>query len=230
MEPESKIILITGANGGLGKFVTNSFLEIGAFVVGASRSIADSEFPSPRFAAIPAELSTGQKASELVETVCARWGRIDGLVHLVGGYTGGHPIAETDDASFERMLDLNLRSAFYMLRAVLPKMRAQGFGRIVAIGSKAAAEPSPMVGAYAASKAALGSLIRTVARENLDRGITANILLPAGMDTPANRAGNPGGDFSKWVDPLQVAKLAVYLMSDAASWINGAAIPVDGGA
>jgi NAD(P)-dependent dehydrogenase (short-subunit alcohol dehydrogenase family) len=125
---------------------------------------------------------------------------------------------------------LNLRSAFYVIQAVLSKMRGQGAGRIIAIGSKAAAEPSPMAGAYAASKAALVSLIRTAARENRDKNIAANVLLPGTMDTPANRAAMPSADFSQWVDPCQVASLAAHLMSDAASQISGAAIPVDRGA
>jgi NAD(P)-dependent dehydrogenase (short-subunit alcohol dehydrogenase family) len=126
------------------------------------------------------------------------------------------------------MLDLNLRSAFHVIRAVLPILREQNGGRILAIGSKAATEPAPLAGAYAASKAALVSLIRTVARENSDRGISANIVLPGTMDTPANRAAQPDADRSKWVDPDQVAKLLVHLMADESSQINGAVIPVYG--
>jgi NAD(P)-dependent dehydrogenase (short-subunit alcohol dehydrogenase family) len=226
----NKVVLITGFNGGLGTFVTNSFLEAGARVTGVSRTIASSDPHRERFSAMAAELSNRENAEKLVEAVGAQWGRIDGLVHLIGGFAGGQSIADTDDATFERMLDLNLRSAFCVIRAVLPKMRGQGSGRIIAIASKAAVEPSPMAGVYAASKAALVSLIRTLARENRDNRITANVLLPGTMDTPANRAAMPDADFSEWVDPCQVAKLAVHLMSDAASQISGSAIPVDGGA
>jgi NAD(P)-dependent dehydrogenase (short-subunit alcohol dehydrogenase family) len=117
-----------------------------------------------------------------------------------------------------------------MVRATLPRMRAQGSGRILAIGSRAAAEPSPMSGLYAASKAALVSLIRTVASENADRGITANVILPSTMDTPANRASMPAADFSKWVPTAQVASLLVYLASGDAAAVNGAVIPIYGGA
>jgi len=230
MELHNKVVLITGARGGLGTFVTNSFLEAGARVVGVSRSISGSDFPQERFSAIATELSNGESATRLIEAVADQWGRIDGLVHLIGGFAGGQSIADTDDATLERMLDLNLRSAFYIIRAVLPSMREQGAGRIIAIGSKAAVEPSPMAGVYAASKAGLVSLIRTVARENTDKHIAANVILPGTMDTPANRAADPGADFSKWVNPCQVARLAVHLMSNAASQISGAAIPVDGGA
>jgi NAD(P)-dependent dehydrogenase (short-subunit alcohol dehydrogenase family) len=154
--------------------------------------------------------------------------RIDALSHLMGGFAGGSRVADTDDAVFDQMIDMNLRSAFHMMRAVLPRMRAHGSGRIIAIGSKAAVEPAPMAGVYAASKAALVSLVRTVARENADRGISVNVVLPGTMDTPANRSFQPGGDYSKWVSPAQVASLLVHLASDAASQISGAVIPVYG--
>ena len=229
MDLHERVVLVTGAKGGLGTFVTNSFLEAGARVIGVSRSIAASDFPNPNFSAISSEISSGDNARTLVGEVVAKCGRLDGLVHLVGAFAGGQSVAETDDATLDRMLNLNFRSAFYMIQSVLPRMREQGSGRILAIGSKAAVEPSPMAGAYAASKAALVSLIRTVARENSDRGIAANILLPGTMDTPANRAAMAGADFTKWVQPDQVAKLLVHLMSDQASQVNGAVIPVYGG-
>jgi NAD(P)-dependent dehydrogenase (short-subunit alcohol dehydrogenase family) len=127
------------------------------------------------------------------------------------------------------MLDVNLHAAFHVFRAVLPAMRAQGAGRILAIGSRTAIDPQPMVGAYSASKAALVSLVRTVALENKDRGISANVLLPGTMDTPANRAAMPGADPAKWVQPAQVASLLVHLASDQASQVSGAVIPILGG-
>jgi NAD(P)-dependent dehydrogenase (short-subunit alcohol dehydrogenase family) len=129
MELDNKVVLITGAKGGLGTFVTTAFLEAGARVVGVSRSISVSDFPQKRFSAVPAELSNGESARKLIETVAAQWGRVDGLVHLIGGFAGGQSIAETDDATLERMLDLNLRSAFYIIQAVLPRMREQESGR-----------------------------------------------------------------------------------------------------
>jgi NAD(P)-dependent dehydrogenase (short-subunit alcohol dehydrogenase family) len=225
---DHKTALITGAKGGLGTFVTKTFLAAGANVVGVSRSIAASDFPDPRFVAIAAELSTGDAARGVAEAVIQRLQRIDILVHLVGGFAGGAPVAETDDATLERMLDQNFRSAFHILRAVIPVMRATGSGRLVAIGSRAAVEPQPSIAAYSASKAALLSLILSVAKENKDRGVTANIILPGMIDTPANRAADPKADFSKWVDPQQVANLALWLASDASEQVSGAAIPVYG--
>jgi NAD(P)-dependent dehydrogenase (short-subunit alcohol dehydrogenase family) len=225
---EGKIALVTGAKGGLGTFVTESFLDAGAKVIGVSRSIQAADFAHPEFFAMPAELSNGDAARKLVEGVVARFGRIDALVHVMGGFAGGTRVDETDDAAFEKMLDLNYRAAFFMTRAVLPPMRRQGSGRILAVASRQAVEPSAMVGAYSASKAALVSLIRTIALENKDRGISANTVLPGTMDTPGNRTGNLNADGSQWVQPSQVAAILLHLASDAGGQITGAAIPVYG--
>jgi NAD(P)-dependent dehydrogenase (short-subunit alcohol dehydrogenase family) len=225
---EGSITLITGAKGGLGSFVTEAFLAAGATVVGVSRSIRKDDFSHPNFHAMPAELSTGAAARTIAGAVLTRFGRIDALVHVMGGFAGGQSVAETDDATFERMLDLNFRAAFFITRAVLPSMRQQGKGRILAVASRQAVEPAAMVGAYSASKAALVSLVRTIALENKDRGISANTVLPATMDTPANRGGDPGADSSQWVQPSHVAALLVHLASDAGAAITGAAIPIYG--
>jgi NAD(P)-dependent dehydrogenase (short-subunit alcohol dehydrogenase family) len=223
-----KVALITGAKGGLGSTVTQAFLEAGATVVGVSRSINASDFSHPGFTAMAVELSSGEAAQRLADAIVDRFQRIDVLVHLVGGFAGGKPLAETDDATFDRMLDMNLRSTFHIARAVVPHMRKAGTGRVLAIGSRAAVEPGAMAGAYSASKAALVSLIQTLAIENKDRCISANVVLPGTMDTPANRAADPRADFSKWVQPSQVAGMLLHLASDAAAQVNGAVIPVYG--
>jgi NAD(P)-dependent dehydrogenase (short-subunit alcohol dehydrogenase family) len=225
---EGKIALVTGATGGLGTFVTESFLAAGAKVIGVSRSIQAADFSHPEFVAVPVELASGDAARKLANEVVGRFGRIDALVHVMGGFAGGKSVAETDDATVEKMLDLNYRAAFFTMRAVLPGMRQQGSGRILAVASRQAVEPAAMVGAYSASKAALVSLIRTIALENKDRCISANTVLPGTMDTPGNRAGDPKADGSQWVQPSQVAAILLYLASDAGGQITGAAIPVYG--
>jgi NAD(P)-dependent dehydrogenase (short-subunit alcohol dehydrogenase family) len=149
------------------------------------------------------------------------------LVHVVGGFAGGKSVAETDDSTWEQMRDLNLTSAFYVLRATIPHLRKSGSGRIVAIGSLAAAEPHPGLGAYVTFKAALVSLVRTVALENKDAGLTANVVLPGTMDTPANRKAMPDADFSKWLQPADVADLIVWLADERAAHITGTSIPID---
>ena len=224
-----KVVLITGANGGLGAAVTKAFLEAGARVAGVAKKIQNSDFPNANFIAHAAELGSADAAGAVAASVIAKWEKIDALVHLVGAFTGGHSVAETDDGALEQMLDANLRTSFHMFRAVLPGMRTRGAGRILAIGSRTAIDPQPMVGVYSASKAALVSLVRTIALENKDRGISANVILPGTMDTPINRAAMPGADPAKWVQPAQVASLLVHLVTDQASQISGAVIPIAGG-
>jgi NAD(P)-dependent dehydrogenase (short-subunit alcohol dehydrogenase family) len=225
---ENRVVLITGAKGGLGSFVTEAFLGAGDTVIGTSKSIQASDFANPRFVAIASDLTDAASAGQLVECVIQRFERIDSLVHVMGGFSGGKPIAETDDATWDRMMNLNLRSAFHIFRAVIPRMRAAGRGRMVAIASRAAAEPAANIAAYGASKAALVSLVRSAALENKDLGITVNAILPGTMNTEANRKADPAADFSRWVPPENVAGLAIFLTSDAAAHITGAAIPVYG--
>ena len=227
---KGKIVLVTGANGGLGTAVTQAFLDIGAKVVGSARYIQQAVFASVNFIAIPADISTGTGAKALIDQVVQKFGRLDVLAHTVGGFAGGQPLTETDDATFQRMFELNLNATFYLLRSAIPVMRTSGQGRIIAIGSRAAKEPGAGVGAYSASKAAMVSLIRTVAIENRDVGITANVILPGTVDTPANRKAMPKADFSTWVHPENIASLMVWLASDAAKDVNGAVIPVYGSA
>src|SRR6201987_6415706 len=225
---KGKVVLVTGANGGLGTYVTQAFLDAGATVVGTSRKMQQSDFNNPNFTALPAEISTREGARTLVDKVVTRFGQLDVLAHTVGGFAGGQPIADTDDATFQRMFDLNLNCVFHILRATVPPLRKTGTGRIIAIGSRAAVEPGASVGAYSASKAAMVSLIRTVALENRDAGLTANVILPGTMDTPTNRKAMPNADFSKWVRPATVASLITWLAGDAGKDINGAVIPVYG--
>jgi len=223
-----KFALITGANGGLGTHVTKVLLDAGFTVVGLAPRIQQSDFNHPNFIALPATLNSLGAASKAVADVITRCGKIDVLAHLVGGFAGGQTVAETDDATWQRMFDANLNSAFHILRAVIPEMRKAGGGRIIAIGSRAAEDPGPKVGAYSASKAALVSLMNTVALENKDAGLTANVILPGTIDTPANRKDMPGADVSTWVQPGSVAGLILWLAGDAGKDVTGAAIPVYG--
>ena len=224
----NRVVLVAGAKGGLGSFVTAAFLEAGDTVVGSSQAIQASDFASPRFVPMPADLTNAASVQQLVESAAQRFQRIDVLIHVMGGFAGGQPISETDDATWDLMMDLNLRAAFRVFRAVLRHMRTARSGRIVAIGGRVAVEPAPNLSAYNASKAGLVSLVRTAALENKELGITANAILPGTMDTDGNRKADPRADPSRWVPPKKVADLAVFLASDAASQITGAAIPVYG--
>jgi len=224
----ANIALVTGANGGLGTQVTQALLEAGYAVVGLAPKILQSNFSHSNFTPLPAALDSLDAAKKAAGSVIGRFGKIDVLVHTVGGFAGGQTVADTDDATFQRMFEMNLNTAFHMLRAVIPHMRKAGTGRIIAIGSRAAENPGPTVGAYSASKAALVSLIRTVALENKDAGITANVILPGTIDTPSNRKAMAGADTSTWVQPESIAGLIVWLAGNAGKDVTGAAIPVYG--
>lgn len=223
-----RIVLITGAKGGLGTFVTQRFLGTGATVIGASRSIAQEDFPAANFAAQSVDFTKVSDVNKLLTWVIERYGRLDVLVHVLGAFAGGTSVAETDDATWEAMRDLNLSSAFYVLRAAIPHLRKSGAGRIVAIGSLAAAEPHAGLAAYVTFKSALLSLVRTVALENKDAGVTANVVLPGTMDTPANRKAMPKADFAKWLQPADVADTVLWLADQRAATVTGAAIPIEG--
>jgi NAD(P)-dependent dehydrogenase (short-subunit alcohol dehydrogenase family) len=224
----ANVALVTGANGGLGTHVTRAMLNAGFNVAGLAPRIQQSDFDHPQFIAVPAKLDGVAAARKATDEVVARFGRIDILVHTVGGFAGGSSVADTDDATFRRMFDVNVNSTFHMLRAVIPHMRAAKSGRIIAIGSRAAESPGPGVGGYSASKAALVSLIRTVALENKNAGMTANVILPGTIDTPANRSAMPGADTSQWVQPSSIASLILWLAGEAGKDVTGASIPVYG--
>lgn len=224
---KGKLIFITGAKGGLGASITQRFLTSGATVLGASRSISREDFPVPNFFPVSVDFTSAGAVREAIDSAAVRHGRLDIVVHVVGGFAGGQSIADTDDTTWEQMRDLNLTSAFYVLRAAIPHLRKFGSGRFIAIGSLTALEPHAGLGAYVTFKSALTTLVRTVALENKDSGLTANVILPGTMDTPANRKSMPNADFSKWLQPSAVAELVVWLADQNAARITGASIPIE---
>jgi NAD(P)-dependent dehydrogenase (short-subunit alcohol dehydrogenase family) len=225
---QGKVVVVTGANGGLGSYVTRAFLDAGATVAGTSKTIQQSDFAQSAFLAIPADVATRRGASALIDQVMGKFGKLHVLVHTVGGFTGGRTVADTDDTTMQKMMDMNFNSLFQIARSAIPALRASGDGRLIAIGSRAAVDPGPGVGAYSASKAAMVSLVRTIAAENRDAGLRANVILPGTIDTPANRKGMPGSDFTKWVRPAAIASLILWLAEDSGREMNGAVIPIYG--
>jgi NAD(P)-dependent dehydrogenase (short-subunit alcohol dehydrogenase family) len=163
--------------------------------------------------------------SKLIE----RYGRLDVLVHVLGGFAGGPTVAETPDSMWEQMQGLNLTAAFKVFRECIPHLRKSGAGRLIAIGSLTAAQPRAHLGAYVVSKAALAMLVRTVALENADASLTANVILPGTMDTPANRKSMPDADFSKWVKTRDVAEIVLSLAGEGGKHLTGLEIPIEGG-
>lgn len=164
--------------------------------------------------------------SEVTET----FGGINVLCSLVGGWAGGRDVAETSDVRFDRMIDLNLRSTFYTLRAAIPHMRDADWGRIIAVGSKAALDAPAGQAAFNMAKAGVGALIKTVARELDDTNVTANVILPTVIDTQATRTALPYASYVHWPKPEEIAAVIDFLATPASRVITGAAIPVHGSA
>ena len=160
--------------------------------------------------------------------VVDRFGGLNVLASLVGGWSGGRDVEETDDFHFDRMIDVNLRSAFYSARAALPFLRKAEWGRIILIGSRAAIDPAPGQAAYNIAKAGVIALARTIAQEVDDAPVTANVVLPSVIDTPAFREVVPFGDYVDWPTPQEIAQVIDFLASPDSSVINGAMIPVYG--
>jgi NAD(P)-dependent dehydrogenase (short-subunit alcohol dehydrogenase family) len=207
----------------LGTAVSKAFADTGATVIGVARSWPE---PAP-FVMISADLTTAEGCDAMVAEAL-KHGPIQVLVHLLGGFGGGQSVAETSDKTWDGMMTLNLRAAFCAMRAVLKPMTAAKYGRIVAVGSRAAVEPMANFAAYSVSKAGLVALVKNVAAECKDLGITANVVLPSVIDTPLNRKAMPQADFSRWVSPESIAKALVWLASEAAGDVSGAVVPIYG--
>ncbi|MFY9550957.1 MAG: SDR family NAD(P)-dependent oxidoreductase [Thermoanaerobaculia bacterium] len=167
-------------------------------------------------------------ARKLIDDVVARHGRVDALVNAVGGYAGGQKLWEHDASLLDRMLDVNLRSGYVLARAVVPAMLAQGNGAIVNVASKAAFEHGAGIAAYAASKAAAMAMLDSLAEELKGTGVRANSIVPSIIDTEVNRKAMPKANFAKWPKPEEIARVILFLCSDDAGVIHGAAIPVYG--
>ncbi|HEV8074507.1 MAG TPA: SDR family NAD(P)-dependent oxidoreductase [Candidatus Acidoferrum sp.] len=226
---KDKVVFITGANGGLGSSVTRAFLKQGARVIGASLRIKAADFPQPNFEAMTIDFNKLDEIRRGVAKIVERYGRLDVLLHVLGGFAGGPSVAETTDAMWEQMQSINLTSAFQVFRESIPHLRKAKSGRLIAIGSLTAAQPHANLGAYVTFKAALAMLVQTVALENADAGVTANVILPGTMDTPANRKSMPDADFSKWAKTDNVADLVLSLAGEQARHLTGLAIPIEGG-
>lgn len=218
MTLSGRVVLVTGASGGLGRAVVPAFRAAGATVLTAARSAGD----------IRADLAAPEGARTALAEAAAKAGPIAVLAHLMGGFAGGRPVAETDDATWRGMMATNLDAAFYMARAVLPAMIAAGRGRILMVGARAALEPAPGAAAYAVAKAGLVQLVRTLAAEVKESGVTVNAVLPSIIDTPGNRAAMPKARHDRWVAPESIARLLLWLASDEAAEVSGAAIPIYG--
>jgi NAD(P)-dependent dehydrogenase (short-subunit alcohol dehydrogenase family) len=235
MSLAGKVALITGGTGALGRAVTTAFVEAEAVV--AVTYIVDREVPECKECVgnradallfIKANVTIEAEVQALVQTLTQRFGRIDILLALVGGYVGDLPVTQLPETTWDQMMNLNLKSAFLCCKQVVPVMQRSGGGRIVTVSSRAAIKVFPGISAYAVAKAGILTFTETLAGEVLKDNITVNAILPSVIDTPANRKAMPGADYSAWVKPEEIARVLLFLCSDASREISGAAIPIYG--
>jgi NAD(P)-dependent dehydrogenase (short-subunit alcohol dehydrogenase family) len=230
----NKIALITGGTGGLGRAVTLAFLHEGASVIATyikkdeADALKDAVGATAHLELLPLDATDEAACRNLVDGITARYGRLDVLVNTIGGYAGGKPLWETDTKTWQLMLSLNLNAGFALARAVVPAMLKQGSGAIVNIAAKAAFDHSGGLAAYAASKSAALTLFDCLAQDLKGRGVRVNSVLPSIIDTEANRKAMPDADFSRWPKPEEIARVILFLCSDDAKLVHGAAVPVYG--
>jgi len=230
-----RVVLITGATGVLGSAVVREFAQTEAHLALTGRSaekleqvIAKTGLPMKRVLIMAADVTEPKGVEDLVAGVLERFGRIDILLNTVGGWSGGQRVGETPVEAWDRMLVLNLRSAFLLSRAVQSPMLQAGWGRIVHVSSKTAVEPRAEQVGYAVSKMGVITLTEVLAAEVKGTGVTANVILPSVIDTPVNRAAMRRADPSRWVPPERIAAAMHFLCSDAGASINGAHIRMYG--
>lgn len=231
----SPVTLITGAVGNLGFATAQTFQTAGHRTVLVDRSPDRLAHAFPGLVASADHLLAGgvdladpAALDRLVETVLARFGRVDILVHTVGAWRGGKPVHETDLTDWDFLLSVNLRTTLLCCRAVIPPMLRQQRGRIITVASRDGLAGSAGFAAYSASKSAVLRLNEALADELKASNLNVNCVLPSTLDTPQNRTAMPDADFRKWVEPAAVAEVMLFLASDAARAITGAALPVYG--
>jgi NAD(P)-dependent dehydrogenase (short-subunit alcohol dehydrogenase family) len=231
----NRVAIITGAAGNLGVAVARAFQAAGASLAlvdrGADRlpklfpELAD----SPRhFLATSVDLNDAAAVERTAGETVKRLGRIDVLVNTAGGYKAGTPLHETPLEDWDFLMNLNARSAFVACRAVVPPMVRQGSGKIISVASRAALNGDANAAAYSASKSAVVRLTESLSAELKDSGINVNCVLPGMIDTPQNRQAMPEADYTRWVEPEALAEVILFLASDGARAIHGAALPVYG--
>jgi NAD(P)-dependent dehydrogenase (short-subunit alcohol dehydrogenase family) len=230
------VAVLTGGTGGLGKEVAVRLANRG-FRLAISYLIPEEAnaveellgIPEDRLILKRVDCTNGVAVREFMDHTAAQFGGINVLACLVGGWSGGRDVEETDDVKFDRMIDLNLRTSFNAARAAIPHLRKSEWGRIVMVGSRSAIDPPSGQAMYNIAKAGVIALAKTIAEEVSDAPITSNVVLPALIDTPAFRQVVPFANYVEWPTPAQIAAIIDFLASADSSVINGAMIPVYGG-
>jgi NAD(P)-dependent dehydrogenase (short-subunit alcohol dehydrogenase family) len=227
----ARTALITGGTGGLGSAVTAAFAAAGWRVV--VPWVAESELQrlttDDAVQLVQADLFDPGSARAVADAAAGNpHAPLGAVVNLVGGFAMGGRVHETDVEDFERQLRLNLRPTYLVSQAALPHLIAAGGGSVVCVSSRAALRPFSGAAGYITGKAAVLALVDAMAAEYRDDGVRVNAVVPSVIDTPANRASQPGADYSTWVTPAQIAEVILFLCSDGSGVVSGARVPVYG--
>src|ERR1700688_2379194 len=223
---KGKVIVVTGASGALGKVGAEIAPAPGARVAGVDHAAAQTAATDNRIELGGVDLSDAAAAKKAIDAVATYFGRLDALVNIAGGFAF-EMVADGNSDTWQHMYALNVLTALNASRSAVPHLVSSGAGRIVNVGAMCALQAGSGMGAYAASKAGVHRLTEALAAEWKGR-ITVNAVLPSTIDTPANRASMPRADFAKWVTPQELAEVILFLVSDAASAVTGALLPVNG--
>jgi NAD(P)-dependent dehydrogenase (short-subunit alcohol dehydrogenase family) len=223
---QGKVLIVTGALGALGKVVAEAAQSRGARIAGIDHAPSQISATPESIEIGGVDLSDAAQASTAVDAAAKHFGRLDALINIAGGFAF-ETVGDGDIKTWQRMYTLNVLTAFNASRAALPHLATSRAGRIVNIGAMGALQAGNGMGPYAASKAGVHRLTEALASEWKGK-VTVNAVLPSIIDTKANRADMPKADFSKWVTPQELAEVILFLVSEAASGITGALIPVGG--
>jgi NAD(P)-dependent dehydrogenase (short-subunit alcohol dehydrogenase family) len=232
---QDKVALVAGGTGALGRSVSAAFAREGARVIATYRRqsefdafVSQSKGSVHGVTGVMVDATDAIGVVRMVESILANTGALDILVNTIGGYHGGKRIWEEDLASYEQMMALNLKAGFVLARAVIPAMIRQSRGWMVNVASRAGYGQSPGAALYAASKAGALALFDSLAAEVKSYPICVNSVVPSIFDTPANRQAMPAADYASWPKPEEIADVILFLCSQQARIIHGAAIPVYG--
>jgi NAD(P)-dependent dehydrogenase (short-subunit alcohol dehydrogenase family) len=227
---DGKVVAITGGFGSLGMATGAFLIERGARVALIGRGAVPDDLPAGVADALAiggVDLADPQAAGQALDAVNERLGRLDAVLNIAGAFRWA-TVADGDPATWDLMFEVNVKTALNASKAALPHLLRSGAGRIVNLGAGAALKAGLGMGAYAASKAGVARLTEALAEELKDRNVTVNAILPSTIDTPQNRKDMPDADFTRWVQPREIAALIAFLLSADAQAITGASIPVNG--